>query len=344
MTSPHGRVSRPPHLQPQFVLPASAQNTMKHLPSFVEHGGELACRHPADAINSRLYGFVVDADHELLNRYCERMFNRPSGNTEKWRAAGNQVMLNFVDIPTMGSTDPLDRRIGVCAEREAAIWFPVVDHSNGRFAWAVPYMFVDSALALAGGREVYGFPKQMGTLEVPHHDLSPSRLQVDTVTLATHTPTSVAENCTVIKVERDGDPVQLGTPWSHARHALAEIERALQQSLTGTKHDTAAMQFAVQMVEENLPMLLLKQFRDAHQQDAACYQAVLSVDMAVTRFRTGGLLPDDYRVTFADLAGEPMSRELGVSATCRPRLSFWMDFDFVVRLAHILWESTGVRH
>ena len=332
-----------PRVQPQFVLPASTTNSMTRLPAFVEHGGEIACRHPADAINTRMYGFVVNGDRELLDRYCEVMFNRPSAGTEHWRAAGGEVLLNFVDIPTMGSTDLLDRRLGVCAEREAAIWFPVVDTRRDRFAWAVPYMFVDSALALAGGREVYGFPKQMGTLDIPRSSTPPRSLSVSSVTLPTHSPDSVAADHPVITVRREGAATTLSPPWDHPVQALGEIGRAVLGAVGDTRNVAPEALFFGQMVEENLPMLLLKQFRDAHQQGAACYQAVLTVDMAVTFFRTGGMLPNDYTITFADLSGEPMSRELGVPSTCSPRLAFWLEFDFLVRLGNILSEVTGGR-
>ena len=355
--------------RPRLVIPASGRTSLPRLPAFVEHGGEIACRHPADAIDSRLYGFVLEADRERLDEYCERLFNVPSGGTEKWRAVGSEVLLNFVDIPTMGSTDVLDRRLGVCHEREAAIWFPIVDRKRGRFAWAVPYMFVDSALALAGGREVYGFPKQMATLEVPADHAAPQRLTIDTVTLRTHAPDSVATNERVITVERVGDAVALGTPCDDPAQALRAVMRAVGISsvpdlgghsfvdnVLGTlgrwvpsvahhlPDSPPEVLFFAQLVEENIPMLLLKQFRDAHEQGAACYQAVLRVDMAVEQFRTGGLLPADYTVHIAELDGEPIARELGVPAgTSTARLAFWLDFDFIVRLARILWETHGER-
>jgi Acetoacetate decarboxylase (ADC) len=353
----------------QLVIPASGRSSLPRLPLFVEHGGEIACRHPADAIDSRLYGFVLQADRERLDAYCHRLFNAPSGSNEDWRAAGSEVLLNFVDIPTMGSTDVLDRRLGVCHEREAAIWFPVVDRKRGRFAWAVPYMFVDSALALAGGREVYGFPKQMGTLEVPVGQAAPSRLSIETVTLRTHAPDSVATNERVITVERTGDEVILGTPCADPMQALRAVIAAVDATAMpdlgartfldgllgalGRRGSSLAdhlpdagpeVLFFAQLVEENIPMLLLKQFRDAHEQDAACYQAVVRVDMAVDEFRTGGLLPADFRVEIAELDAEPIGRELGVTVgVSTPRVAFWLDFDFIVRLARILWESHGER-
>lgn len=347
----------------KLVVPASGQNSLPRLPVYVEHGGEIACRHPADAINSRLYGFLLRADRQRLDRFCDRMFNQPTGNREHWQAVGDEVLLNFVDIPTMGSTDLLDQRLGVCHEREVAIWFPVVDRKRHRFAWAIPYMFVDSALALAGGREVYGFPKQLGTIEVPVGEYSPAQLSIDTVTLRRHSPTSVANNYRVITVERPGEPVALGPTWDHPLHALAAVTAAMGgdavpaagngvlQSLPAMFREAAelrgeietALLFFAQMVEEDIPMLLLKQFRDAHEQGAACYQALVWVDMAVSLFRSGGLLPEGYRVSIEALDGEPITRELGIPRSCRPRASFWLDFDFIVRLGDILWEADCAR-
>lgn len=350
--------------RPELVIPASGTTSLPRLPTYVEHGGEIACRHPADAIGSRLYGFVLEADRDLLDAYCERCFNRPTGGDEHWEAMGDEVLLNFVDIPTMGSTDLLDRRLGVCHEREAAIWFPVVDRRRNRFAWAIPYMFVDSALALAGGREVYGFPKQMGTLEIPVGKRAPSELHIDTVTLKRHDPASVATDLRVLTVKRSGKAPSLGEAWDHPARALEQIMAAagltsapdvgnghsrhcLERVLRGGSHRlpdvTADLLFFTHLVEEDVPMLLLKQFRDAHEQGAACYQAVVCVDMVVSLFRGGGLLPDDYRVDVEALDGEPISRELGIAASGTPRLAFWLDFDFVVQLGHILWEAAGAR-
>jgi Acetoacetate decarboxylase (ADC) len=350
--------------RPQLVIPASGANSLPRLPTFVEHGGEIACRHPADALQSRLYGFVLKADPDLLAAYCDRLFNRPTLGDEDWAPMGSELLLNFVDIPTMGSTDPLDRQLGVCHEREAAIWFPVIDRRRNRFAWAIPYMFVDSPLALAGGREVYGFPKQMGTLQIPVGRKAPSELSINTVTLEKHAPDSEAKDCRVITVKRFGkakdldmtpdDPartlrelITAAGPGSVAAVRKGRTFRWLERLLSvgsGLLSDISAdLLFFSHLVEEDVPMVLLKQFRDAHEPGAACYQAVIWVDMVVSEFRGGGLLPVDYRVEVEDLDGEPIMRELGVPESCRPRLAFWLDFDFVVQLGQILWEAARVR-
>ena len=212
--------------RPQLVIPASGANSLPRLPTFVEHGGEIACRHPADALQSRLYGFVLDADPDLLAAYCDRLFNRPTLGDEDWEPMGSELLLNFVDIPTMGSTDPLDRRLGVCHEREAAISFPVIDRRRDRFAWAIPYMFVDSALALAGGREVYGFPKQMGTLQIPVGKKTPSELSINTVTLEKYARDSETKGYRVITVKRSGEAKDLDLAPDDPARTLRELNTA----------------------------------------------------------------------------------------------------------------------
>jgi hypothetical protein len=346
--------------RPELVIPASGTTSLPRLPAYVEHGGEIACRHPADALNSRMYGFVIDASRELLDAYCDRCFNDPTGGEEQWRAVSDQVLLNFVDIPTMGSTDPEDAQLGVTHEREAAIWFPVYEPRRNRLAWAIPYMFVDSGLALAGGREVYGFPKQLGTLTIPVGQSAPSELHLNTVTFEKHDPASEAADYRVVTVARSGSRRRLSSAGAYPEHALDQVIHAIGgvaeprlaegdvlgwlADLLRERTDIVAdviphVLFFVHLVEEHAPMLLLKQFRDAHVPGAACYQALVLVDLVVTQFRDGGLLPDDYRVTIKPLDGEPISRELGVTESCRPRTAFWLDFDFLVDLGDILWEA-----
>ncbi|MEA2587458.1 MAG: hypothetical protein QOH66_385 [Actinomycetota bacterium] len=197
---------------------------MPGLPTYVERGGEISCRHPATIKDLRLYGFVIEADRNLLDEFCRRNFNYPSGGAEQWRAAGNHVVLNFVDIPQLGSADALDRWLGVVREREMAIWVPVVDVRRERVAWAVPYMFVDSGLAMSGGRETYGFPKQLGRLLIPRSDICPDKLAVSSVTFRRHAPEATATLTQVVRVTCVGPPgTPLGSSWPTPAQAARDL-------------------------------------------------------------------------------------------------------------------------
>ena len=115
--------------------------------------------------------------------------------------------------------------------------------------------------------------------------------------------------------------------------------RLLREGVDALSDVVPDLVFFGHLVEMHAPMLLLKQFRDAHVPGAACYQALVLVDLKVLEFRDGGLLPDDYEVTIERLDGEPIARELGVAESGRPRIAFWLDFDFLVELGDILWEA-----
>ena len=208
-----------------------------------------------------------------------------------------------------------------------------------------------------GGREVYGFPKQLGRLEIPRDDHAPAELRLDTVTFQQYGPSSEDARYPVVTVVREGDPQPLDRAGSldaviRALGAVAE-PRLAERDLVGWLGDLVRagtreledvvphVLFFTHLLEQRTPMLLLKQFRDAHVPGAACYQALVLVGMSVKTFRSGGLLPEGYHVTISPLDGEPISRELGVAGSSMPRMAFWLDFDFDVPLGEILWEARG---
>jgi hypothetical protein len=344
--------------RPVLTIPQSGNNSLPRLPAYVEHGGEIACRHPADALMSRMYGFVVKADRHRIQTYCDRLYNDPTDGEFQWEPLSDEVLLNFVSIGKMASTDPLDQQLGACEENEVAIWMPIVDRVTGQFAWSIPYMFVDQALALAGGREVYGFPKQLGTIGVPKRGCpkTPEELTIDTVTVDRYVPESMAEDRRVLTVKRSGPSPDLDQAWNSYRAALKQLldlaAKEIEHDLRGgdpfvwlrrllrrAAEIPADLLFLRHLLDENAPMLLLKQFRDAHEPGAACYQALVLVNMRVEKLRAGGMLPADYQIRIEALDGEPICRELGISPSAHPRLAFWLDFDFLVDLGNILWEA-----
>jgi Acetoacetate decarboxylase (ADC) len=362
---------------PAEVPVAPAADSLR-LPVYVERGGEISYRHPAAADDIRMYGFVLDADKVLLDRYCDLSFNRPSGQKDRWEAAGSHVLLNFVDVPILRSVDRLDEPLGQVREQETAIWFPVIDHVQNRMMWAVPYMFVDSDLAMVGGRETYGFPKQLGRMTIPRNQQAPTALTLSSVTLARFAPNSVARTHTVVTANRrSGEAAPLVPGWADLRQAVLDLiwlgenpeqrrppvgghrtplasRRATGETevlgrvfpipemlgfaeALDSDADTARL-LASQLIRQNIPMILLKQFRDAEMPGAACYQAIVQVPNTITFFRGGGFLPDDYEIRFSRLAGDPVQRELGVPSTLEPRIGFWLEFSFVVQLGTKLWE------
>jgi hypothetical protein len=328
------------------------------LPEYVERGGEIVPRQPSQADDARLYGFVVQARESRLNEFCDRTFNRPAGqlSSRRWQAMGDWVLLNFVDVGRLHSADPADSRLGHLREREGAIWMPVWDANQRRLMWTVPYIFVDSEWAMTGGREPFGFPKQLGKLVIPPRDeRAPRTLEIHTTGLRTWGPDSSVRPVRVVSVTRTDDGSdELGDSWT----AGSDVARLLARALPHRRLDLfrsadkledgvdVLLAYVGSMVNQGgLSMVLLKQFRDAFHSTRACYQAILEVVERVTDFHRGALLPGTYTVEFDQSETEPIHRDLGVGSGPQPAVcAFWMEFDFSVAAREpVLWTWDASR-
>ncbi len=353
------------HAQPIYTPPMD-----NGLPTYVEHGGEISGRHPAEASNVRMYAFTLEASRKHIDAYCKRMFNDPSGGSQRWQAMGDFVLVNFVNIPSLKSADPVEKWLGLVEEQELAIWIPIVDVRHHRMAWTIPYIFVDSDMALVGGRETYGFPKQLGKIVMPKKATVPKALSVTALSLKEYGPTHVASQHEVLRIANPGvEEVPLIRTWTTPLEMMRDLalraarpsddphdHRIVDDIVSLVRHPfddladrvgelAAGLLLANQLSEANILMVFLKQFRDAEYTDSACYQAIVEVSNAVNAFAGGGLLPDGYDIDIAELADEPIMRELGIrSNPQRSGVAFWLEFDFTINMGHILFEAHAERH
>jgi hypothetical protein len=136
---------------------------LSHLPEFVERGGAQVWRPPYSAQQADLYGFVLQADQAAIDALLRRDLNHPSGGAVDYRCAHPNVVITFGRIDKEASLDPVDELRGFLAENEVSIWCLVADmNSPGRLLWYLPYIFTNSEQTIATGREIYGYPKQLG--------------------------------------------------------------------------------------------------------------------------------------------------------------------------------------
>ena len=348
--------------------------TCRPEPGYVERGGEIAFRPPFRSSGACVHYFFVEADESRLGRYLDRCFNQASDGAVSLRPAGPYVLLNFVEVDRLSSGPP-DSALGGVAEKEAAIWLPALEKRRGpdRLVWTVPFMYVDSGQALASGREIYGYPKQLGKIKARLlDDGTPDRFSVHTLALRRHRPEAMAKRRRVLKVERVG----LHQPSEHAtypdreraRDGLREllpdeaevvrfVRRVLaageesrephpgkQSAIEAVRNSADLAEIAVRLwtdlFDRDLTMFLLKQFRSATDPQRACYQAILEVSHRLAEVRGWTLHADEYEVTFDALASQHIQEELGVSTdTKRAVMAVTLDFDFEVMPGKVLWQA-----
>ena len=353
----------------------SPLGTCRPEPAYVERGGEIAYRLPFRSAGAHIHFFFVQGDEECIRRHLDRTYNRPSGGAVSLAPAGPYVLLNFITVRRLTSGEP-DQALGGASEVEASIWVPALRRGLGpdRLVWTVPYMFVDSGQAMASGREVYGYPKQIGNMEIEElSDGTPDKLWLETLALRTYGRDELASRHRVLEVQRVGPHVPVpqashddmgrvvgrlrslppdpGEVFSFVRQVLDADEGAEVPAPRGSSTPEAikdridlaeiALRLYGDLFDCKLRMILLKQFRSATDPQRACYQAILEVPHRLAELTGWVLHGDRFDVTFDVLASQHMQEELGVSDGAeQAAMAVSLNFDFEVLPAKVLWQAT----
>ncbi len=191
--------------------------TVSNLPEYVDRGSEQVWRPPASATDVDLYGFVIPADTAAIDAMLAHDLNLPSGNAVDYRCANPNVIVTFGSIGHEASSDPVDSGRGFIRENEASVWCLAADmNASGRLVWYLPYIFTDSQQTVSTGREIFGYPKQLGSFDVGYPAALGDCGGVTTVSglaIDPFSPTSAATKRELLSVKRKPGPaVLLGAP------------------------------------------------------------------------------------------------------------------------------------
>lgn len=322
---------------------------------YVPRGGEQAYMAPFRMKDVRFSGYVLGASNLALQALVDRYLNTPlAGST--YRALGDFVL--FVDAPIgeLRSTLPPDSEMGFNRETDVGFWILVgAGRQHGeiwvleRLAWFIPYLWVDVPVNVITGRETYGYPKEMGWFERTGADEG-LLLSVETYALATFSPQSELRKLPVLTLHRHSNGLGLlGQAFDDAGDAL----QALVAAIVGDDGTiiVPGLEIVVHLltyiVNREMPLVFLKQFRDVVDPRAACYRAVLESPIHVTSFHGGGLYEGDFWLEIADFASHPIVAELGLQGASQgdrfrvpAEVAFELRFDFDTELARLI-EPTG---
>src|SRR5262249_29404306 len=115
--------------------------------------------------------------------------------------------------------------IGWMHEIDVAFWVPVVAFNGGAIesiAWFLPYVFVNNGWAMATGREIYGFPKELGSFVLPKDKDAAALFPLDTLAIKTLGHDSQAEVQGLLDVRRQDAPAlgEAAEVWNDIRAAF----------------------------------------------------------------------------------------------------------------------------
>ncbi len=315
-------------------------------------GGEQVFRPPYESKRTRLFGFMLEGSTEALGAMLDRYLNEPSGGAVDYRPASKYVMLYFASLDFTRSAEPPDSMIGWFNEHEVGVFSLAYDAIQDKLVVYVPYIFVEASQTMSGGREVYGFPKQLGEIHMPAAGEASDEFELCARAASSFRPDTQLVNRRVLRVgpNPDGLPRRpLGDAKSAAAAifsdpALSEITApdrtallpslsthagpmthgvpplSIRQQSNQGDLDTAAvmgaaaqsLDLAAEVLEGRVPMVFLKQFRDVEYPERACYQAITEVSNKASRYHSAAILDGDITVEFSDLDSHPIMHELGL--------------------------------
>jgi hypothetical protein len=309
---------------------------------YVEHGGLATFPGPISLVDTKMWAFLLDADAARLEAFCRKMFDEPSGGAVQVRPLAPVMLMSVVDI---GHGQFIDvPEMGWSSERELTFWIPAVRISEEdgrtvatRFDFVMPYLVLDNPVAIATGRENFGYMKQAGWIGLPGDAGQPAdTLTVDLFATRTFGADSEEQRTRLLTLTPVGPQA---SPAMAAIRSFADAVRALHGHLApaidpglGFTLDSLG-----DLLAEHVPQLFLKQFRDIADGRNACYQAITEATGQITRFDA---LPHlvEFDMALDPLDSSPIASEFGLAAQQRV-LGVQITYDMIIQPGRVLWQA-----
>ncbi len=302
-------------------------------PNYIDRGGELVFAPPFLADKVDYYGFIIAADIQKLQAVCDRYLNAPLG-AARFAPAGGFVLLACCNLPSLRSSTPPYSNWGWFAEREIAFWMLVIDKQAKRVYWLLPYIWVDNPYAMAMGRELYGFPKGIGTVTLPASPDNPDSFAIDTLVLPTFSPETKGEVVRLVEVKPTGERSHLTVSGTvNSLDDLArEIIHLLDDDLSLLGNARLLLDSLDDLLHLRIPMVFLKEFRDVVKPANTAFRAVVETKPFARNVYGVKIYENVFHASIIPCASHPIASDLGLSTTnpLPSYLSFWVNFDFEI--------------
>ena len=333
-------------------------------PQYIERAGEQCFLQPYDIKGTNLYGFILEGSLHKLQAVCDTYLNQPAKGEVEYRPAMHYVVLTFGTMDSLSSTNKPDSEKGYVLEEEVVFWIlTMVGKQVGpafvveRLAWFMPYVFVNNSPVLISGREVYGISKQLGFFQIPKPPQPPDLFTLQTLLWKHLRPEIQAQEERLIEVCRVGNEASFkpNKTWDTPQKLVNEILELLFDNNGRIEIPGFSLPLNIfdYLTHTAVPVVFLKQFRDAEDGSRACYQAIVENLMKMYKYHSGrilgfGSLGDQFEVTLYDYASHPIVNDLGLrprgtkpgeSVRLPVKLSFWINFNFTVENGTTVWKA-----
>lgn len=294
---------------------------------FLPTAGNFIAAPPFRHRGAILHGMLLPGSKPAQQGLLDATLNRRPGL--QFEAVSPLVLLTALYVEAVTSTDELWDGRGVTSEVDIGVWTLVSGGRGGdrSLRWHPQYLFVDSAAAMAIGREIYGFPKHLAEIARASEALDDPRVEVRLQAIETLGELQKPSLCRPIRIT-----LPAPNPLKLTREGDAIDRETLARELGEALYEGALYAPAVDPPYlGGMPAVFLKQIRDIADARRAAYQAVTVLEIAAEGLPRGmGRLPDGIEVLFPLIESLNLGPLLGLDLTTRPvGPAFWIDFDFI---------------
>ena len=304
------------------------------LPDYADNShGFPVFRGPYLQKDARLAAFLFNADLERLTTLCDQTLNVSKSFPYQYVPITSNVMLVFADM-LVSSREERDAQVGLIPETEVGFWVLTVamQQTQGGYiphhlAWFLPFLLVDESNAIATGREVFGFNKLGAQFQKPGQIQRPE-YAAEVLGFKQFGADAIAqrERLLELRASSAADLTQSSDLQSIQYGLGAELLKNMRTNLGG-----GLVEFASRFINDHVPLIFLKQFRDSQNTRKACYQRLIEAQLRVETFFEGGLFSEPYTLNISSLASHPLAQSLGLmEGDQKSTLGAWMHLDFML--------------
>jgi hypothetical protein len=302
---------------------------------------------PVGVSDMTLYAFMLEASRPgALQEYVDRTLNQPCRGAVRYEVMMEHVIAFMASLGKTWSMAP-GLHAGWLPETDCGFWIPVarVGGEAGRsvveelLLYPVA-LYVDQPYTEISGREIYGYPKGLGEPRVPTSPDDAGPFWLKTVLMREYDAGREFKNEELWRIERDSARVA-GEIWRDAGGALENLFHTFFGEAERRLPEVRLSSLVNQLREAPgaMPMVFLKQFRDACSDSKACYQAIVENLSTVTKFDGMGLMPGTYRFRTIPTESIGLIEALGLQQEMNVIFAFWSKFDMVVGPGRLKWEA-----
>ncbi len=278
--------------------------------------GEQAMPAPGVMKAAEMAVFVVKGDEAEAQKLVDTYLNGPAGrgtsDPNRYVVLSGDVMVSFMDAKmTSGGAE-----VGWLPDRECAVWIAL--KSAGKVLFWMPYIVVDTSIAMVTGREVWGFAKEVGRVAI-----APTAWTAFATTFNPLSSATQGSEGAIVSATQVTAPGLLGTLLADASAILGATGHVIDE-LFG--------------VPEPL-VVNLKQFRDAAQPGKACYQSLVESRFHIENLANAKLMAGGYEIAFPSHASHTIARDLGLPTVAPVIAAFRLNMDFSALLGVEVWRG-----